>query len=393
MRVTFGQPDDDASWTDVRDLITRSFAMAPVAGQPWEAWEQYSAQVGRAQFRLLREDDAPVGALCTFRVGQWFGGSALPMGGLAAVCVGQAHRGKGAGARLVRAQLEELREEGVPLAALYASTQRLYRSVGFEQAGSWVQWAVALDAVPSLGAEIPVVPIAVDDPLLHGLHRRFGAATPGAVDRDASFWARVRQEHRAACYGFLLGSREDPHGYVLYTVSRREDGFQQLDLRDVVTLTPAGARRFWTLLHDHRAIAREARWIGPSNDPLLMLLPERRARVLHVEPWLIRLVDVPSALAGRGYAADGEIHLDVADASLPSNQGRFVLRVAGGVAEVTAGGRGALRAPITALAPLFTGYARATTLGRLGLIDGPPEALAAAERLFSGPEPWMSDRF
>ena len=67
--------------------------------------------------------------------------------------------------------------------------------------------------------------------------------------------------------------------------------------------------------------------------------------------------------------------------------------VANGKAEVSSGGRGDLQAPIGGLAPLYSGLLRAADLARVGLLDGSPQALAAADRLFAGPEPWMTDRF
>jgi len=45
------------------------------------------------------------------------------------------------------------------------------------------------------------------------------------------------------------------------------------------------------------------------------------------------------------------------------------------------------------LAALYAGLFRATELVRLGLVEASNSALECADRLFSGSEPWMSDRF
>jgi predicted acetyltransferase len=84
--------------------------------------------------------------------------------------------------------------------------------------------------------------------------------------------------------------------------------------------------------------------------------------------WLTRIVDVPQALAARGYPKDvsGEVHLEIHDDLLPANHGRFLLRVDEGQAEVTAGGRGSLVTDIRGLAPLYSGFLPPRTLQSLG---------------------------
>ena len=53
--------------------------------------------------------------------------------GIAAVAVAPEHRGSGIGSRLLRVTLQEGRERGFPLSCLYASTQPLYRRLGFDR--------------------------------------------------------------------------------------------------------------------------------------------------------------------------------------------------------------------------------------------------------------------
>ncbi len=86
-----------------------------------------------------------------------------------------------------------------------------------------------------------------------------------------------------------------------------------------------------------------------------LLSYERSAWELYVR-WMLRIVNLPAALSGRGYqqSVEGEIHFDIEDEVLADNNGRWVLELADGSARVARGGDGWLKMHIRALAPLFS---------------------------------------
>jgi predicted acetyltransferase len=143
-----------------------------------------------------------------------------------------------------------------------------------------------------------------------------------------------------------------------------------------------------------RSLGVDLKFQGAPADPMLALLPECSWRVDRAWSWMLRVLDVPRAFAGRGWPrARGELHLEVRDETLPENAGRWTVEVCDGDAEVLRGGRGELRVDARALAPLYTGYQDAATLRRIGWIEGPDEAIEVAAALFAGPPPWMPDFF
>jgi predicted acetyltransferase len=146
---------------------------------------------------------------------------------------------------------------------------------------------------------------------------------------------------------------------------------------------------------DHRSLADKVIWRSSALDPFLLLLPEQTPHLRSLKRWLLRVVDLPKALEKRGYPAgvEAELHLDVRDDLLLENNGQFVLSVSGGRGEVTRGGRGELQLNIRALAPLYTGLFTPDQLQLTGQIEATDSALSVATQLFSGSEPWMSDRF
>jgi len=97
--------------------------------------ETWLSNAGTDQLRVVREGGRVVGSLLLIPMGQYFGGKSVPMVGIAGVGVGIADRGRGVARALMAGTVQELAERGVALSTLYASTQTLYRSVGYERAG------------------------------------------------------------------------------------------------------------------------------------------------------------------------------------------------------------------------------------------------------------------
>ncbi|MHC4859094.1 MAG: GNAT family N-acetyltransferase, partial [Planctomycetota bacterium] len=168
-----------------------------------------------------------------------------------------------------------------------------------------------------------------------------------------------------------------------------------LVVRDMAALTLAAWRRLFTLFADHRSLAKDVLWDGPSTDPRLALLPDVGWRVNDLERWMLRVTDVAGALTARGYPAgvEAEVGLEVEDDVIPENGGRYRLRVSDGAAEVREEEADGIRLHVRALAPLYTGLHTASDLKATGKLAGDDEAVAAADRIFAGPEPWMPDHF
>jgi predicted acetyltransferase len=316
------------------------------------------------------------------------------MAGVAAVGVPPEHRARKVAFELLQRMLREVRERGYPLSALYASTQRLYRKLGYEQAGNRVLYALPARSVPRERREIEAT--AVDPSrheLLHDLYRRAASRNAGNLDRNEGIWKRVViAPADELMFAYLLGS--PPEGYIVYTQKRVELAYD-LQVRDLVALTPRAVRAAWAFLGDHGSMANEIKWVGPAVDPFPALLPEQHVRPSYASRWMLRVTDVAKALEARGYEEGlaEELHLEVTDDVLPENEGRWILRVKDGRAKAERGGRGEMRLHVRGLAPLYSGFLPPNALATLGWIEAPEAALRSAGRLFGGPEPWMQDMF
>ena len=113
--------------------------------------------------------------------------------------------------------------------------------------------------------------------------------------------------------------------------------------------------------------------------------------VLESSLW-VRLVDVPAALAGRSYAADADVVLEVADAFCPWNTGRY--RRAGGGCERT-DVEPDLALDASALGAAYLGGTLLTELAAAGRVSElRPGALARASAALRGAvPPWCPEIF
>lgn len=384
-------PTDPFKDEALRDAMVQSLIF------PAANWETYLRRLGPENMRGLRQAGHTIGSLAAYRTGHWFGGQQVSMGGIAAVGIVPEARGGGAGAELMTGILRELHEDGIALSTLFATTQQLYRKVGYELAGTRHLYELPLSALPRAQRRLPLTPVDMSDPsVFFALNDRRAARTAGHLLRTAGLWERLTTVPDHTVYGYLLGPDDEPEGYVIYHQPTDWTPPRRLTIRDVVTETSAAMETFWGMIHDHRSIIDSVRWYGPANDPLLMGTAEGAFEVIDPEFWMTRIVNVTAALQERGYpdAINAELHLDVkGDDILPANNARLVLSVSGGRAEVTTGGEGHLAVDIATLAPLFTGLFPATQLAIAGRLSGPADTLLTADQVFAGPEPWMPEGF
>ncbi len=388
----FGPCADRIDEERLRDILCRAFGISPPA-----KWDRFFARVGMDQVRVQRFDGVVQAGLALYRFGMFFGGRSVPCAGVAAVGAAPERRGAGLTRRLLENTLRELYVAGVPLSALFPSTQALYRKVGFESAGHRVSWSVPLQAIGVRERPLAIREVDPRDPdLFREIYRQRAEASAGNLDRSPAIWERVTQGGgEIPIFAYRIGVEAAPEGYVIFEHASTEGPKYDLLVRDWVALTPAAGRTLWSFLAGHRSLGERAKWHGPASEPMVTLLPEQPTEAERPFRWMVRMVDVPRALEARGYPAglNADLHLYVRDDLLPANQGRLRLRVADGRGTVSKEGSGDVQMDVRGLAPLYTGLMTPAQLRSIGLVEGPPDALAAAARVFAGPEPWMSEIF
>ncbi len=355
--------------------------MSEVFNAPRAACE---LSTGRMDAHWVVAEDARIQAgFGIYRCAMHMCGADVPVAAVAGVAVAPEARGGGLAGGMMAAALDAFRAEGLPIAALYASTLGLYRKVGYEQAGTRVEHRIRTDAIGLADRRLPVR--RVEGAEIAGLVRAWGVVRNGQLVRSEGLWARVYSPFVGVTQSYIVG---DGEGWAVIWQDTTGPHVPW-KVRDWGWRTPAAARRLWTLLADAGTMNDHVQWPGPPTDPMETLLPAVGTEVVGVDRWMVRIVDLPGALTARGWAEDGAIDLDIQDETMPENAGRWQLQVRDRRATVVRGGEGTTAMHIRALASLYTGWHTPDDLAAIGMIDDP----GGIGTLFRAPLPWCADTF
>ena len=221
-----------------------SIAGESLLGTSRPGWDPYFNRVGRENMYGIFSRDTLAGGLGCYRMGQWFGGRCLSAAGISGVAISPAVRGQGAARHLLETLLQQLRSEGVALATLFASTQRLYRSVGFEQSGTRLQYQLPLRAIPTDAAELEVHRHPAQTWNDWRMSPASGRGVVRAIFSEAGgFGSGCWNRMTRAVLRIFSGGPKAPEGYLILRRSGRAVKLPTpLDVIDMAANTPLAAQ-------------------------------------------------------------------------------------------------------------------------------------------------------
>lgn len=327
----------------------------------------------------------------------FFGGRGVPTGGYSPVGAAPEFRGRGFGSQVTAGQYPLMRERGEVLGALYPATTALYRGVGFELAGVWSRSKLPTRSFHALrpSGGVAVRRATVEDiEAMKPLYRSAAARHDGHLDRPDWWWARYFERDFDKWHIYLVPGE----GYIAYRHDPRKDWGYTVSVHEVVAQSAEAAVALWRMVGSSSSMARETTVTGPPEHPLLLLLPEQDLEPVGSLRNMIRLVDLPGAVAARGYPVGvrAAVEFEVEDRHCDWNSGRWrlVIDEGEGRLEKSTSTGPVMRATINGLACLYSGYATAWSLAAAGSLSGAdPSDLAALTSVFAGPTPWMPDFF
>lgn len=389
-KMDIGPPRDFKEIQDYARILRNALYLPDLEDHDWVGEE------GIDNFRLIRIEGKVVGGLALQRMGQWFGGNSISMGAIRYVGVSPAYRSSGVAHALLLKILKEMRDNDIHLSTLYPSTQTIYRRVGYERAGTWVDYRF-----PARGfarGERPLLIRQVDPfdrSIFQATYNQHARHIPGRLDRNPWLWERVFSKY-GGTEAYLFEGEREIEGYVVYSAKRGEAELRgDLLLQDLVALTPQAIHHMASFFADHQAMVEMIHWQSGPNEPLFHLVAKQEYKVFRMLHWMLRLVNVEKALTSRGYPSTLSfiVHLAIIDDVLEWNNGRFILEIANGCAKISPGGRGSVRLDVRGLATLYSGFLKSSDLRLLGLAEGDEDDFCNLDSLFSGPSPWMSEMF
>ncbi len=335
---------------------------------------------------------------------QRFGGRELEMCGIWGVATVPERRGGGLASLAVERLLREARERGDALTALFPAILRPYRGLGYELAGTYVQHRVRIDDLPHVRGSLPVrefvEPRDLDD--VRACYRRAVEPHNGPIDCDDERWWPERimgnpmndGHHRA-----VVARGDDGVEAYMSFVNEKDEGDLdisfKLSCRHFVASSVEGMRSLIDYARGFRGIGTALVFTGAPAEPLALLVEEQKVSTDWSFRWMLRLLDVPAALEGRGYPdASGEAVVEVDDPMFPENRGPWRISAGGGkVAVSSADGARTRPIAIGTLSSIYTGFLSPFDAVRLGLMDADDPAVPVLARLFAGPAPFMLDWF
>jgi len=268
-------------------------------------------------------------------------GGTVPAAGVTWVMVSPRHRRRGVVSALMDRQLQDLRDDGEPVAVLWASEPGIYPRFGYGLGSRRVSVDVARAHAgmrPVAGGSATLVLGDVADllPQCRDAYDEVRARVPGMVTRSAGCWSQSsfddpdrRGDGSALRCALAVGTSGEPRGFAWFQTqvqwsSGSPDG--PVEVREIVADSPAATRTLLGHLLDVDLTSRCTIDNLPLDHPLLTWLNDpRRARPVLADGLWVRLVRVDEALAARTYAASVDVVIELSDDRCPWNSGRWRL--------------------------------------------------------------------
>lgn len=323
------------------------------------------------------------------------GGHTLGTAGTTHVTVHPTHRRRGILSEMMRLHLDQAREKGQPMAALWASEERIYGRFGYGPA-AWGHEltipAFTLDA-PAAAEGISVHPLTLDEAraILPPLFEAGRRSVAGRFARSGAWWQNRRFHDRAHRQRGLRRQRSvvaerhgEPAGYLTFRLSQDGDWAEgRTSIIELVAGDDEVRRALWHFATNVDLYRNVRWWNAPVDEPLLVETDRFRsiARTVADSLWL-RPLDLRAMLEGRRYEHDGVVVLDVDD-PMGYAAGRVRLEVVEGQARCSAVTDAPdVRLGVAELGRLYLGGNSALMLQRAGRIEGDAATVAVVDDLF-----------
>lgn len=246
-----------------------------------------------------------------------------PMGGIGGVACLPASRGKGYAGDALKYSLEQMRERGIYLSALFPFSWDYYRRFGWEWVGMKRNYKVATRVLKA-DAETEKARLyrPEDRSAVIAVYTEYAQGYRGAMLRTEIAWNQILDStEKQHTFTYVYQAESGIEGYLTYRGGSHDD----TGIREFIALTPRAYRGLLGLLRRHEMQIKLFSWHAPSDDPLWSLFyhwdietnlqPETQGRV----------VDVKAALEAwkPKQEANSSVILKIEDECAPWNTGTW----------------------------------------------------------------------
>lgn len=394
---------------EFRDAVGAIFHYFGGGTRDEERLARFSRVLPLERMHAAFDGDRIVGGAGAFPFELTVPGGSVRCAGVTVVGVLPTHRRRGVLTGMMRAQLDDVRERGEPIAALWASEEPIYRRYGYGLSSLAGEIALGsgyrgLRAPRHEDASARLLSLEEAASVVPAIYDRVRARTPGMFARTDDWWElrtladppdRRQGGGEKNCVVVELGG--EPAGYAFYRMFPKfEHGSAagHADVIEAIADGPLATQELWRVLLEMDWIGTLKAYLLPVDHPLVHQLSYPRRMQMRVGDALwVRLVDVEAALAARSYGGDGPVVLEVEDAFVPANGGRWLL--AGGEVART-DEEPDLALDVGELGSAYLGGFRFGELVRSGLVrELQAGGAARADAVFAteAPKPWCPEIF
>jgi predicted acetyltransferase len=291
------------------------------------------------------DGDRIVGSAVAYSFGLTVPGGDVPAAGVSSVAVLPSHRRRGILSALMTSQIADVLGRGEPVAALFASESAIYQRYGYGPAVAEQRYVINC-RVARLRSRPEAGPVAlrIAEPTsalreMAEVYEAVRPTRPGMISRSAGWWdlaisdPEFARRGRSPLLSLIAEDDSGPRGYALYATKDDWDADGIADgamvVHELFSADPVACEALWADLLSRDLVTTARAYRRPVDDPLPFLLTEsRQVRTRQSDGLWIRLVDLPAALAARRYLRPVDLVIEVADALVPANAGRWRLRAA-----------------------------------------------------------------
>lgn len=309
---------------------------------PAEAMDNIRARLELDRSLIAWDGTEAVGCSSVFSFVLSVPGGSLPVGGVTWVGVKPSHRRQGAMRGLLDLTHTTMYQAGrEPVAALWASQPGIYGRFGYGLASQCLSVVVQrAQGSLSRAPHDPTLRLRMIEPALdradtQAVYDTVRALRPGMPTLTADWHTgtvldpKDERDGAGPLWTVVVESAEGVRGYARYAFKHDwSSGYADgtVMVRQIMATDPAAEAALWRFLIDFDLSGRVDAWNLPSDCPLPWWLDEPRHNKRQPHDQLyVRLIDVASALSGRGYASPVDVVVQLDDVHCPWNAGRWRL--------------------------------------------------------------------
>lgn len=290
------------------------------------------------------------------------GDAAMKDAAVAGVAVLPEYRRSGVGSAMMAWSIRNFREDGFPMASLYAFRESYYRRFGYEACGSRIKITVPNSRYPDLTASLPVRRMtSADLEALKPAYQAFASRHSGMNLRTDAHWGRLLGPDTA-----IYAAGDPVEAYLV--INHQWQFWQGQTASELVWSSQRGYESILATLAGIGINKSSIEWYEPSDGPFLARFLDQGVKAEIERLVMYRVCDVPAALRSLKPSESGEFSLEVDDPLVPENRGPWRVRFSPSGVEVEKTAQADLQMSPQTLVQALLGQPSLEDLARNGLI-------------------------